>query len=437
VNILQFIFETVAKNQDFFSFEGEFSQSRYKRFAELAIFMHYASHDNDSNRCTQIKSALVSKIEKVFPDDIFRNFYTSYHMIMPYAYIRPFYKSDKCETALNIICTEEFFSPEIPPHRRMEWDLMLFKLGRKDALAVDERSILCRNFYLPFVDRDLVYALTHAVFYATDFGFHTEKPAGIDIDRLLFRIGCLTARFCAAKDVDVSLELAISFAALYPFAGDRAQADAMFNDIIIMCEQLVHDTDFLNLEYEHILGTEGILEEKYHTLFVLGIFQSLLHSLQSRNLLTIDISGSLFASDDIFARVAQEHAPLALEAAWNIVRSLEGKAYATQSYQDYKDAWGRLPFLEDEINFILKIMHIRNQNQILWNSEFELLGVPPERQQELVDESHADLLEKMAHVVEGNQIHHSSPLGALQKTVEAFDDPFTPALDAKSWNAMQ
>ena len=403
MNVLELIFKTISSNLLFFSFEEEFSQGRYKRFAELAIFMHYASLDDNSSRYAcyeEIRCHLASEMEKVCPDDIFNNYYTAYHIVMPYVFIRSYHRIDELEKSLEIVCDEALFSPELPPHRQMEWDLMLHKLDEKKLLKVQDHSILCRGRLLPFLDRDLVYALTHAVFYLTDFGFSRTAPEGIFIDKILFHTACLIARYYDEQDVDVSMELAISFFALYPFAQDRASADQLFADVMILSERLIYETSFLTLDYPHIAGETGILEEKYHTLFVLGILCTLLKKLDEEEGLPWKITNSVFLSSNIMEHPQENTLDLenlALVKAWRIIDSLKLKSYSKKLYDEYKSVFGRSQYLEDEITFYVGIMKRRNHHGILWNQEFKLLAVHPEQQRVLRAESEDDLMSKMTY----------------------------------------
>ncbi|HEU5047629.1 MAG TPA: hypothetical protein VFT64_07290 [Rickettsiales bacterium] len=400
MNVLQSIFKTISENLSFFSFEEEFSQNLYKRFSELAIFMHYASMDKDCRSYegyAETVEHLAAKMKCITPDDVFKNFYTSYHIIMPYVFIRPHHRIDTLEKTLAIVCDGEFYSSEIPPHRQMEWNLMLYKLGRKKTLQAEKSSILLRNHYLPFVDRDLVYALTHAVFYLTDFGFRQKAPARIDIDGTAFRIACLVARFRAVQDVDVALELIISFLALYPFMQDRALAENLLVDSCLLADALLRETDFLNLMPQGEETMEELLDKKYHTLFVLGMLHALLKCQEAKTPLPQQIKETLLFADEatpVPTVVLDELAPV---KASQIIEALKAKAYAKESYHEYRDNFGRSEHLEKEITFYLRILQKRNQEGILWNNEFEFLAVPAEQQAALQVDSHTDLEAKMCY----------------------------------------
>jgi hypothetical protein len=395
MKILPFILDTVARNLDFFAFEKDFSQSRFKRFSELAIFFHYASHDHNIRSCaayTAIADYLGHEMERLSEDDIFKNFYTAYHLIMPYVFIRRFHRIPHLEEALKLVCEMRLFSPEIPPHRQMEWEYMLYQCGRKDSLAWMQDSVLTQSCYLPFIDRDLAYAMTHALFYLTDFGFHTAPPGTVDCDRTGSRVACLAARFAAEKDVDVMLELVIGFVALYPHMSDRRQADAQLANLLALAEGCLAETKFLASGNADM--TEELLEKKYHTLFVLGILHVLLNGTGQRHDLPAKAVAGVFMHGDVSepALATEENA---LAQAWRIIDSLRRKNYTADVYAEYRLRFGRSVMLEEEIRFYMAFLKRRNEANILWRQEFTALAVSPDRQQLLSRQSEQDLQEKM------------------------------------------
>ena len=377
---LPFILKLVAENLSFFSFEGGFTQERFKRFSELAIFYHYASQHPLAKKAPEnkiIKGHLANKISLLSADDIFRNFYTSYHIIMPYVFIRHFKKVAAHEAALNIICENHFFSPEIPPHRQMEWDYTLYKAGRKETLDYASPSILSHSCFLPFLDRELAYAITHALFYLTDFGFAGTKPPVTEIDKLAHRIAWLVARYCGEKDVDVTLELAIAYLALYPHMKNRKQANILWQEIAALVQGLLEHTAFLYIEAENEEALDSVLQKKYHTLFVLGI----LETLAQKRKCTLDGQA--------------EQKPNSLLVASQILTALKKKDYPKELYQHYTKHFGRNNFLETEIQCYLNIYLARNQAGILWQQEFSALNVTKQQQKSLTTQAEQSILEKL------------------------------------------
>ncbi|MET0155914.1 MAG: hypothetical protein ABW189_07435 [Rickettsiales bacterium] len=401
MDVLPYIITLTARHIDFFSFENKFSQERFKRFAELAIFFHYVSKcpsSRDADGYETIKNALIDNLSMLSPDDVFKNFYTSYHIIMPYVFIRREKAIEGLEKCLDAVCDEEFFSPEIPPHRHMEWSYMLYNADKIRVLPAPPEGILTKGLFLPFVDRDLTYALTHAIFYATDFGFAENPALKESADALAFRVACLAARFKREKDVDVTLELAISFLALYPYVAERIAADAWLKGILHIVDRVVLDTHFIPTPGEIDADTDGVLQKKYHTLFVLGIFASLLKTRMGEGV----IDGTAFSSLTCVPNADEYASPTilpesaALDLAHGVVESLKRKNYSPEPYAAYQKHFGRNPFLEEEIARYLSVFRRRNRDGILWNKEFDALGVSDAQRESLRIDCEKDFCAKMA-----------------------------------------
>jgi len=399
MNVREYIIGITANHIDFFSFEETFTQERFKRFAELAIFFHYISKAPGAEAYDgygAIKDRLCDKIALLSPDDIFKNFYTSYHIVMPYVFVRRLRQIETLEKCLDAVCDARFFSPEIPPHRQMEWDYMLYTAGRKNDLAPPPDGLLTHGLYLPYLDRDLAYALTHALFYATDFGFFGNKPERVEADRLAFRVSCLIARFSEARDVDVTLELAICFVALYPHMQNRQEADRLLDDILYIIDRLIVDTAFLSLSQAANDDINVALQQKYHTLFVLGILSSLFATYMAAGKIPENIGENILTKPglDGYGPKASSERGAATMAAHRVIEALKRKNYSADLYNAYARRFGRCAMLEDEIRFYVDIFKRRNRDDILWNKEFDALGVPPDARAALREDCDRDLCGK-------------------------------------------
>ena len=167
------ILKEVSNNLTFYSIDDQITENSYKRFAELAIMFGY-SRKFAEKLCPEeeclIRTFLIQQMNLVSSDRIFKNYYTSYHLILPYISIREFKKIKHLENCLEIIVKNKMLSSEIPPHRQMEWGHMMHKIGLTDEIKIPESSILNKTIHIQYLSRELIYSITHALFYITDFG---------------------------------------------------------------------------------------------------------------------------------------------------------------------------------------------------------------------------------------------------------------------------
>lgn len=384
--LLSNIYREIVKNLLFFSFEHEFTQDRYKRFSELCIFFNYtekkAKIENHTDYQT-LKEYLITETNKISADDVFKNLYTAYHVILPYTFIRKYKKFEHLEKCLDIICDNRFMSSEIPPHRAMEWDYMLYNLGRKTQVIIPKSSILKKTCHLQYIDRDIAYAITHSLFYVTDFGFSLDRPPIKNLKKLKFQLECLIARFYEENDVDLVLELGINYFSLAP------HVDINY-DILEIIDYCLTKTFFIEFNCN-----EDTLKKKYHTLFVLGIFYSLLNSLTSNpnteknkdklvNILSKTVFGNTETHKNLYSDNYINFKPEI--KAWHIIKKLNSKESNKTYYQEYIANFSNNPYLAKEIISYLKILKKRNNANILWNKEFIHLDVSIDEQKKLKSE---------------------------------------------------
>lgn len=383
MNLLTYINKEIINNLEVFSFEEDFTQKNFTRFTELALFYEYSAEEaekRDKKGKKKIEEFLFEKMSILTEDDIFNNFYYSYHLILPYISIRKFKKIKHIEDCLDIICEHKFITPEAPPHRAMELDYLLYKLGKISVAPIPENSILKKDYYLQFIDNDLAYAITHILFYATDFGFNNSKIE-VDIPKLKFNLECLIAKFYEMNHIDLVAELGINYFSLMQHFGIETK-------MLQMIDNSFAKTFFIAPEKK-----EKQFKEKYHTYLVLGIFYSLLHRqlsnhqipLKEKESLHKEISNTLIFGDEILKTKKSQLQPESTKEfkAWHIVKALKKKEVDIESWTNYTKTYGDNQFLTEEIIKYLQILRKRNKRQILWRREFEHLSLIDNNKKEL------------------------------------------------------
>jgi len=383
MNVLQNISNGIKSNLEVFSFENGITEDRYKKFAELSIFFSYCSSDyfgkenNDS-----IKKFLLEKIEKIPADDIFKNPYMVFHIAMPYVFLRKFEKIPLLESSLKIMLKNKLFSFEVQPHRQMEWNFIKNKMGLSNKFRLSNPSILSKNIYVCSVNRDMAYAISHSLFYITDFGFCSPPDNLLNIKKLKFQLECLIVKFYKENDLDVVLELSVNYFSLI------TQTELSFN-ILSIVDDCISRNSFIEKEY-----SEKAFIKKYHSLFVIGILFSQLYSHLSNSRLSIDVRKKLEEALD--STVFSENKTKKEETkkldvynsmeflAWEALLQLKNKEMNKEAYTNYVDCFGVNCFLEIEIISNLKLLKNRNENSLLWDREIEYFKLNKESKKLLI-----------------------------------------------------
>ncbi len=372
-----YIIKEVTKHLGLFTVDKELTEERYKRFAELAILYGYA-RKYAKTHCIQesqrIETFLVEQMKMISTDRIFKNYYVSYHLILPYISIRSFYKIDHLERCLEIIIKNKMLSSEIPPHRQMEWNHMMFKMGLLEEMTIPRSSILNKTMYLQFLSRELTYAITHALFYVTDFGFEKEMCQIPNSEKLPFVLGTLIAKAAEEKDIDLLLELTINYVSL------NKQATVDF-DLLKVVLNTLNDTNFIafNLDEEQMV-------KKYHTLFVLNILCMQLHELTTKEKL-LNKSQKVVVNKIINFSETKNQKEEVLEHkyldAWEIMKSFKGKIFEFSKVRRYYKNWGFCENLSSETMQHINHLQERAKKGIVWEKESEKLNLKPKQQLKL------------------------------------------------------
>lgn len=385
MNVLQNISNGIKSNLEVFSFENGITEDRYKKFAELSIFFSYCSSDNfgkDNN--DSIKKFLLEKIKKIPADDIFKNPYMVFHITMPYVFLRKFEKIHLLESSLKIMFKNNLFSFEVPPHRQMEWNFIKNKMGISNKFRLCNPSILSKNIYVCSVNREIAYAISHSLFYITDFGFCPPPDNLLNIKKLKFQLECLIVKFYKENDLDVVLELSVNYFSLI------TQIELSFN-ILSIVDDCITRNSFIEKEY-----SEKVFIKKYHSLFVIGILFSQLKnhlnnchlSIDMRKKLEETLNSTVFSDNKIQKEKIKK---LDLEnskefLAWEALLQLKNKEMNKEAYTKYVDSFGVNYLLELEIISNLKLLKNRNENSLLWDREIEYFKLDKKSRQLLIKE---------------------------------------------------
>jgi hypothetical protein len=383
MNILENIGNGIMSNIDVFSFEEGITEDRYKKFAELCIFMNYCSPDHFGSNYIMVKNYLLEKIKTIPADDIFKNPYMVFHIAMPYVFLRKFEKNELLESALKIMFQNKMFLFEVPPHRQMEWNFIKSKMGLSNISKVSTTSILNSNVYLCAVNREMAYAISHSLFYITDFGFAPPPKDLLNIEKLKFQLECLIVKFYKENDLDVVLELCVNYFSLVP------HTDLNFN-ILKVADACIQQNSFIDNAY-----SESVFIQKYHSLFVIGIlFSQLSAHVNNPDLkndikekLRVVVEATVFSQNTINQTANKKIDDNAVEfLAWEALQQLNNKEMNQEGYKRYIATYGNNKYLELEIISNLKLLKHRNEKKLLWDREFEYLKVDKKTQNRLINE---------------------------------------------------
>lgn len=396
MNTFRGILKEVSNNLRFYSIEDSITESNYKRFAELAIMFGYAKKYAEK-LCPEeefiIRTFLIQQMKLVSSDRIFKNYYTSYHLILPYISIRDFQKIRYLENCLEIIVNNKMLSSEIPPHRQMEWGHMMQKIGIVNEIEIPENSILNKTIHLQYLSRELTYSITHALFYITDFGNKKSIAAIKNPKKMEFILGTLIAKTALKDDIDLLLELTINYLSLHHLT----EIDF---DILYLVHNSLCKTNFV----EFNLNEEKTIK-KYHTLFVLNILCVQLFKIsESDKLLTKHqegiINSILNNENSTFYDEDKNHK---FQDSWEIINSFKGKNFNFEGIEQYYKKWGYCHHLSSEVVRYICHLEERAKRDIIWERESNKLKLKPIQQQRL-NEQLLDLLSKERRNLKANKL---------------------------------
>ncbi len=376
MRVVQEILKEVCRNIEFYSIK-ELTEDRYKRFAELSIMFGYVrpyAEENYPLLEKTIKEFLITQMSRITTDRIFKNYYISYHLILPYVSIREFHKIPHLEHCLEIIINDKMLSSEIPPHRQMEWSHMIGKIGKTSYFETPTNSILNRVIYTQFLSRELTYGITHALFYITDFGAFSPDLSTERLRELEFILGSLIAKTSQEYDIDLMLELTINYLSL----SERISIDFSILELVY---DALQKTSFVKF---HLDQDQTI--KKYHTYFVLTIL-----CIRLRHILDSDTQLTSHQQEMIQSIIDQngdglkeeEFSDNKFEHSWRIIESLKNKNFNFDEMKKYHLQWGFSPQLYKEVERYIDFLQERAKRNILWQEECAHLGLDKNNEEQL------------------------------------------------------
>ncbi len=375
MNLVDRIINDLAKNLEFFSIKEDSRQIMFKRFTELTMFMEFYNMRNRTENSDKINNFIIKEIENISADEIFSNFHLSYHLVAPYVSIRQYRKINRFEKYLSLITDLKLSRSEVPPHREMEWDYLLYKLGEKTQVSLPVSCILNRRIHLPFLDRGLTYSITHALFYLFDFGFVNNIPSLIDIGKIKFTLECLMVKYYVENDVDIVLELAINYFGLFKFSEVNIE-------LLYLVINLLTKSNFIEQDCDH----NFINNEKYHSYLVLGILCCLLQKQindpqineSKRKKLEKIYINTLFSPQKVFKNKPGNCTCFEKTKefiAWELLLKAIYKEVDICKYRNYLNNFGLNKQLDNALIYYIKYFQKRNKMEILWEKEFEHLNL--------------------------------------------------------------
>lgn len=398
MKLLQKIVNEIAENLPFFSIQNDIHMDQYKKFTELSVLTEYCNLRHCMSGDThleRINRFIFDELNTLSADTVFQNFYLPYHLVCPYLSIRKKTKIDKFEKYIDIITDFGFFSPEALPHREMEWSFFRYKLGLEAEVAIPASCILNKKIYLPHLDRELAYSITHALFYKLDFGFMERKQSLKNIDEIKFIIENLIIKSYLQDDIDILLELCVNYFSLYGYTG-------LNPEILLIAQDCLIKNNFIRFGWNE----KGMTQQVYHSFLVLGILCCLLEKLvkvngwESEKLKGI-YEKSIFYSEeniekyqysDFNVKVFREY------KVWQIILDFEEKNIKMENYRDYLEHEGRNEILDSHLAAILDVFLKRNQKGILWEREFEHLNISDDNKK-LLQEEYSLLIREVSNTI--------------------------------------
>lgn len=318
-----------------------------KCVAELALALHYARRDLpcDQDELARAERAVLERIHSDPYYAIVSNGFLIQQALTPYLFLRdaghrsPFY-----EALMEIWREHDGTVRDAPPYRRMERAFLLHKAGwgAPDGLAGLPAVEDGKAAYA--FDRDLGYAFTHTVFYATDFGRvrmpdDTAKGAAMVI----------AAEALGRNDIDLCLEACICLLSQDLTA---SEAEGLYGLIGGLC------TRNARLFEARDLGRE------YHPLFVHDILRGGLLRRFGR-----DIAGAVPGDAGPFADLTPMAAVLGGKDAARIAR--DAAAYSAR--------WGDSPWLVRMASARIAELARLAAHGVLFEREFARMGQRDDR----------------------------------------------------------
>ncbi|RYE07169.1 MAG: hypothetical protein EOP22_18900 [Hyphomicrobiales bacterium] len=189
---------------------SEGGQDELKRIAELSMALHYVrlSYPPSLLKATRARAVARMLLDKLDDGQMLRllgNTFLLQQHVTPYIFLRaPRRRSTYYEGLVETFLASELQVRECTPYRRLERAHLLYKLGAGDMDDVSEAAIFSDAQRVYFFNRDLSYALTHTLLYATDFSTLSRPDP-----RARFACLAIAAMSHEANDVDLFFEASL------------------------------------------------------------------------------------------------------------------------------------------------------------------------------------------------------------------------------------
>ncbi len=323
------------------------SQKDSKRIAELSMALHYIAKftPTDALPATgndDLRVAIYKYIHKDTFLKMLNNYFLLQQHITPYVFIRGHgLSSTYYENLLRIFHDHDLAVQECFHYRSLERGHLLYKLGKAPLPAINGCPILKDARQLQFFNRDMSYALTHTLLYATDFSDHLH-PDGLLKDCCML----LMAQSFDANDIDLFLETCVCFLSQHI-------TDAERNDMLAMISGM--------RSQNILLFTASDVTSDYHPLLVHDILRALV-----LRRFKVDILSE--------AKQGREQGPISGLSL--ILKALKGKdpAEINTLSAAYMRTWGERPFLANILQHKLNLLSALAKEEVLFQRELSLLG---------------------------------------------------------------
>lgn len=270
-------------------FSPVYSFGPEKLMAEAAMLLYAAS----ASRCRQeIADRIDALAQLLLPHvrserlilDIALNPAVAFKLAVPHILLTKLGYSDvEFDRFLATCATAQAMNgQDCPPSVTSErkWISSVWTCGGADKLHFGDvlrKSVLSFPLNLLTGSRDDAYALTHLLFYATDFGFRAQRlPRSRGV--ILAEASSLFARYADAEDYDLAGEILLA----WPLTGADWSSTAAFGfRVLASVEEKAGLLPCGNVDLKRLNGLSGEAQARYalgtayHTAFVMGFLCAL------------------------------------------------------------------------------------------------------------------------------------------------------------------
>jgi len=318
-----------------------------KKIAELSIGLYYAqkfftAENYSLSQAHNLQDKIFAYIHNPAYINLLSNYFLLQQHITPYVFIRDDkLQSPYFEGLLKTFQNHDLTTQENFPYRTLERNHLLYILGIRPITISLNSPVVCDALQIQSFNHTLSYALTHTIFYSTDFSsILTPNQTIKDYCKILM------AQCFYANDIDLFLEVCICFLSQNISKTELKDMLALIHDLQLKNYSLFHCSD---------------VSKDYHPLIVHDILRGLV-----LKRFRFDIMNAP-ASD-------QENGPI--RSLWPITEALGGKdsTKISTTYAAYAKTWGPLATLEKIIKHKFILLNELAKNKVLFEREFSHLG---------------------------------------------------------------